>query len=132
MRKFKLRLLPGLYTILQLQNDSGLCDYLSLKPFLSITRTGDEISVVCRQEDVPTGFNGKASMDWRALEVAGPLRFDESAVLSTLLQPLAMAGISVFTISTYNTDYIFVSKSAIALTVATLQNSGHEIQVNSE
>lgn len=132
MRKFRLHVLPGLYTILQLQNDSGLHDYLSLQPFFSITRSGAEISVVCRQDDVPTGLDGKVSTDWRALEVAGPLQFDETAVLSTLLHPLAIAGISVFTVSTYNTDYIFVRKSAIALTIETLQNSGHEIQVNSE
>ena len=74
--------------------------------FVSITRTPDELSIVCPQEAVPP--DTQVEEDWRALVVAGPIPFEATGVLSALANPLAEAGIPIFAISTYDTDYVLV------------------------
>jgi|1186.fasta_scaffold296971_1 hypothetical protein len=74
--------------------------------FVSITRTPDELSVVCPQEAVPP--DTEVEEDWRALVLPGPIPFEATGVLSALTVPLAEAGIPVFAISTYDTDYVLV------------------------
>ena len=77
--------------------------------FVSITRTPDELSIVCAQEAVPP--DTKVEEDWRALVIPGPIPFEETGVLAALATPLADAGISIFAISTYDTDYVLVRAS---------------------
>jgi hypothetical protein len=74
--------------------------------FISITRTPDELSIVCAEEAVPP--DTQVEEDWRALVVPGPISFEASGVLSALATPLADAGIPIFAISTYDTDYVLV------------------------
>jgi hypothetical protein len=74
--------------------------------FVSITRTPDELSIVCPQEAVPP--DTRVEEDWRALMVPGPIPFEATGVLSALASPLAAAGIPIFAISTYDTDYVLV------------------------
>jgi hypothetical protein len=74
--------------------------------FVSITRTPDELSVVCPQEAVPP--DTVVEEDWRALVIPGPIPFEATGVLAALTVPLAEAGIPVFAISTYDTDYVLV------------------------
>jgi enamine deaminase RidA (YjgF/YER057c/UK114 family) len=74
--------------------------------FVSITRTPDELSVVCPQEAVPP--DTEVEEDWRALVIPGPIPFEATGVLAALTVPLAEAGIPVFAISTYDTDYVLV------------------------
>src|SRR5205823_1115510 len=72
----------------------------------SVTRTGDELSVVCRQEVVPAGT--RAEDGWRCLRVAGAMSFDLVGVLAALTTPVAAAGVGVFAFSTFDTDYLLV------------------------
>jgi len=95
--------------------------------FWSVTRTKDELSVVCPAEAAPAGDVVKVESDWRALQVAGPLDFSMVGVMAGLTAPLAEIGISVFVISTYDTDYILVKKSALAHAVDVLQSAGHTV-----
>jgi hypothetical protein len=74
--------------------------------FVSITRTPEELSIVCAQEAVPP--DTQVEEDWRALVVQGPIPFEATGVLSALAVPLAEAGIPIFAISTYDTDYVLV------------------------
>lgn len=76
--------------------------------FFSITKTQDELSVVCSEDKVPQDV--KAEKEWRCLKVKGPLDFGLTGILSSLVQPLAEAKISVFVISTFDTDYIMIKK----------------------
>jgi hypothetical protein len=77
-------------------------------PFVSITRTADELSIVCRQAQVPADV--KCERDWRCLRIVGAIPFSMVGVLASLLNPLADANIAVFTISTFDTDYVFVKE----------------------
>jgi hypothetical protein len=74
--------------------------------FVSITRTPDELSIVCAQEAVPP--DTEVEEDWRALMLPGPIPFEATGVLAAMTVPLAEAGIPIFAISTYDTDYVLV------------------------
>lgn len=74
--------------------------------FVAVTRTAGELSVVCECRCVPDGV--RAERCWSVLEVEGPIPFEQTGVLASILQPLAEAKISVFAISTYDTDYVLV------------------------
>jgi hypothetical protein len=74
--------------------------------FLSVTRTADEVSVVGLDASIPAGV--RAERGWRAFKVAGPLDFSLTGVLAGIAGPLAEAGVSIFALSTYDTDYVLV------------------------
>jgi len=93
--------------------------------FFSITRTPEELSIVCPVSVVPPEV--LADRGWRALKVRGPLDFGMVGVLSTLIAPLARAGISIFALSTYDTDYLLVKEQAWSQTIAALREAGHTI-----
>ena len=90
----------------------------------SITRTADEPSIVCRQDAVPEGV---AERGWRCLRVAGTIPFLVVGVLASLAAPLAEAGISVFAISTFDTDYLLVKEKDLTMTLDALRRSGHAV-----
>jgi hypothetical protein len=93
------------------------------REFCSITRTAQELSIVCRASDVPR--NIKAERGWRALRVAGPLDFSLSGVLAGLATPLAEAAISIFSVSTFDTDYLLVRSYALEQATMVLRGAGH-------
>jgi hypothetical protein len=74
--------------------------------FVSVTRTTDELSIVCPQAAVPPGTRSEDG--FRALKVEGPIPFEQTGVLASLAGPLADAGIPIFAIATYDTDYVLV------------------------
>ena len=78
---------------------------------VSLTRTADELSIVCPQAHLPAGV--RAEHGFRAFKVMGPLDFALTGVLSGLLLPLAAVGVSVFTLSTYDTDYLLVREAQL-------------------
>ncbi len=103
-----LRLLDGELTILRLPPDAQTPSWLNLspRPLVSVTRTPNELSIVCPSVDVPHGVPCEAG--WRAFTVEGKLEFSAVGVLAAILNPLAEAGISILSISTFDTDYVLV------------------------
>jgi enamine deaminase RidA (YjgF/YER057c/UK114 family) len=81
----------------------------------AITRAPGELSIVCPEEAVPPDVQYEGG--WRALQVPGPIPFETTGVLASIAQPLAAAGISIFAISTYDTDYVLVKEPERALAV---------------
>lgn len=96
----------------------------------AITRTRDELSIVCPQADVPPSTFSEP--EWRALKVAGPLDFSLTGVLASLAAPLADAGISIFALSTFDTDYLLVKSDVLALAVEVLRRAGHSVAVGAD
>jgi hypothetical protein len=88
----------------------------------SITRTAEETSVVCLRENAPRG--ARVEDGWRALKLEGPIPFEEIGVLSALSGSLARAGLSVFAISTFDTDYILVKEASLAAALEALAKAG--------
>ncbi len=91
--------------------------------FFSITRTPEELSIVCPESLAPVDV--RTERGWRALRVAEVIDFSVIGVLATLAVPLAEAGISVFAISTYNTDYMLVKEHDLGRAIEKLREAGH-------
>ena len=93
--------------------------------FVSITRTPDELSIVCDESSVPADI--RAERSWRALRVEGPIPFEVTGVAAAITAPLAAAGISVFLIATFDTDYLLVKSEVYGRAVEVLRESGIEV-----
>ena len=126
MRTYELEVLPFELAICRLGPEEGAPQWALQAQFFSLTRTGDELSVVCPQDQVPPGV--EMSGGWTCLKLRGPLNFDQVGVLASLAQPLADAGISIFVVSTYETDYILVQRKDINQAVSVLRKKGHAVQ----
>jgi hypothetical protein len=90
---------------------------------LAMVRTAEELSIVCREDLVPSG--SAVETGWRAIKVEGPLDFSLVGVLAALAAPLAQAGVSIFAISTFNTDYILVKQTHLEAAIQALAAAGH-------
>ena len=88
--------------------------------FWSLTRTPDELSLVCAEDDLPPSVEEHVERGWRAFQLEGPVPFSTTGVISGLTVPLAAAGIGVFVISTFDTDYLLVKTSAFERAAAIL------------
>jgi len=121
----RLSLLPGQFSVCRLKPSDPLPTWATNGPFCAITRTAEELSIVCPDASVPDGVVQEPG--WRLLKVAGPLDFSLVGVLASLVTPLAQAGISIFALSTYDTDYLLVKKERLAQTLAALQQAGHQV-----
>ena len=120
----RLRALPGRFAICRL--DPGAVPFWEAGAFYSVTQTADELSVVCAEADVPEGV--RHSPGWRILGVSGRLDLALVGVLSALTAPLASAGISVFALSTFDTDYLLVQEPNLDRAVEALRSAGHLVE----
>ena len=125
-RRFELCVLPGRFAVCRLQPSSPIPAWLPERGFVSVTRTADELSVVCEESCVPVGV--KAQAGWVVMALRGPFEFSEVGVLASLAEPLAKAGIGIFVISTFDTDYLLVAQENLDRTVAALTSAGHTIE----
>lgn len=93
----------------------------------SITKTEDELSVVCQSHLVPPGITCESG--WVVYKVHGPLDFGLTGILSSIAEPLAVAKISIFAVSTYDTDYILVKEVGRDKSLETLKKAGFELKI---
>ena len=115
--------LPDRLAVCRLDPGDPLPAWASGDAFLSVTRTRDELSIVCAEELPP----GEVTREdgWRALVIEGQLDFGLVGILAEVSGALASAGVSLFAISTYDTDYVLVRAARLDLAVATLRERGH-------
>jgi len=123
----QLRLLrvAGTFAVCKLAATSPIPSWATRGDLFSVTRTSDELSVVCRQELVPDG--ALCERDWHCLRVAGAMPFTLVGVLAALTTPVANAGVGVFAVSTFDTDYLFIKADDLSKAVAALRAAGHEV-----
>ena len=121
----KLLTLDELYAIVRLHPDAGLPEWATMGQFWSVTRSETELSVVCREDDVPA--DASAERGWCALEVAGPLDFSLTGVVASLVTPLAEAEVPIFVLSTFDSDYVLVRELDLARAVDALRDAGHTV-----
>ncbi len=125
-RTLTLATLPETFAVCRLGPDEPIPDWaLTASSFLSLTRTTDELSIVCTESAVPDEIRREG--DWRALKVDGLLDFAETGILASLATPLADAGVSVFAISTFDTDYLLVKQAVLDTVRSVLIGAGHRI-----
>lgn len=121
-----LRVLPQSLAICRLPAEAEVPGWASRGPFVSVTRTPDELSIVCPESSVPEEIEMEAG--WRALQVEGPLDFSLTGVVASLAVPLAEAGIPIFVISTFETDWLLVKAERLERAVGVLRGAGHRVQ----
>jgi uncharacterized protein len=128
MKTLTLEILPGNYAIHRLAPDSSIPAWaLTATGFSNITRTSDELSIVCQTHDLE--LNGvKQDTGWACLKLIGPFAFDLTGILSSVLNPLRDAEIGIFAISTFDTDYVLVKLEHLGRAVTTLENAGHTVR----
>lgn len=126
MRNLQLTSLDGDFAICRLDAGKVTPGWAVGGPFYSITHTQDELSIICLHEQVPG--NIQCQPGWRVLKIEGPFDFDQIGVLASLTAPLADAGISLLTISTFDTDYILIQSDSIAQALLVLASAGHNIE----
>ena len=126
MEKLKIKLLDGTYAVCQMENVEKVPSWVEEKGFFSVTKTEDEISVVMFQDKISKDI--KAEKDWRILKVEGTLDFSLIGILAKISSVLAENQISIFVISTFNTDYILVKEEKIEKAMAVLNLEGYEIK----
>lgn len=125
MPSLPLTLLPDHLAVCRLAPDAPLPIWVAGPGLVSITRTDEELSITVAQDRVPGDV--MAVGPWRALKVHGPLDFALTGILAALTVPLAQAGISLFAIATYDTDYILVRAETLEAAITALTAAGHLI-----
>ncbi len=124
MGKLKLKILDGLYAVCQVGENFKDFD-LENKDFFSITKTEDEVSVVMLQDKIKSEI--KAEKDWKILKIEGILDFSLIGILSKISSILAKNQISIFVISTFNTDYILIKEEKIEEAISILTQEEYEV-----
>jgi uncharacterized protein len=120
----KLSILPGSFALCRLSPDNEVPGWVwENKTLLSVTYTEDELSIVCQSSLIPSYI--RAEVGWVAIKVQGPLDFSFTGVLAALSGPLAAGGVSIFAVSTFDTDYILVKERDISQAKLILEQNGH-------
>lgn len=126
--------MPGLTLQLEM-GDFSVCRLSPNEPapawagsgvFSSVTRTTEELSVICPSVQVPSGVKHEAS--WRLLKFQGPFAFNETGILASVLAPLAAAKIGILATATFDTDYLFVKTTQLDDAIRVLDNAGHTVR----
>ena len=121
-----LMVLAGEYAVCRLAPSTpAIPAWATAGPWYSVTRTADELSIVCPTAQVPGDVRAEAG--WRMLRLAGPFPFELTGILAAVLAPLAGAAIPIFALSTFETDYLLVKAHDLARAVAELRAAGHRV-----
>lgn len=127
MPAYPLAVWRGQWAVCRLPADSDVPSW-ALAPgrLISVTRTATELSIVAPSAGVPATV--LAERDFRVIEVVGPVPFSVIGLMAAITRPLAEAGVSVFTLATYDTDYVLVREAALEAAVRVLSAAGFEIE----
>jgi hypothetical protein len=123
--KLKFRQLPGPYAIVRFAPDSPVPDWATKGEFTSITRSADELSIVCPADNLPRDVD--SPHHWIRLKLEGPFPFELTGVLLSFIEPLSRNDIPIFAISTYDTDYVLIQEDHAGNAMDILREAGHEL-----
>lgn len=124
--RLTLEIMIDSFAICRMAPNSTVPDWVDQKPWVSVTRTDEELSIVCRESLVPGDV--QTDTGWRMLKLQGPFPFDLVGVLSSVLNPLAEKGVSIFAVSTFDTDYLMVKGDKLELACSVLTEAGHLVK----
>ena len=118
-----LQLISGEFAVCRLPASEPVPTWAGSAVFSSVTRTADQLSIMCPANQVPTDVKHEAG--WRLLKFAGPFDFGAVGILTSVAAPLAAAGISSLAVATFDTDYLLVKADRLEAVVQALTASGH-------
>jgi hypothetical protein len=122
-----LTVFPDRYAISRLDAKADVPEWSAKGQFVSVSRTPDELSIVCVEANVPMGITCEPG--WRILKCEGPLDYALTGIIASLAEPLADAGVPIFPIATHDTDYILVKESHLETAIRALTGYGHAVRV---
>jgi hypothetical protein len=117
---------PGRYAVCRLLPDAPPPEWAFHGEFWSVTRTREELSVVCGEIAVPEGI--RAEKDWVCLQLIGPFDFALAGILEAFLRPLARAKVPIFALSTFDTDWVLIPSARQAEALNALAEAGHILE----
>ncbi len=123
--KLRFRQLGDAFAIVRLASDATTPAWANTGDFTSITRTANELSIVCPTANLPPDI--QSSHRWICLKLEGPFPFSQTGVLLSFIRPLSENGIPIFAISTYDTDYVLIQEEFAEATLDLLRTAGHEL-----
>ncbi|MGB7600887.1 MAG: ACT domain-containing protein [Candidatus Sulfotelmatobacter sp.] len=121
----KFRQLPGLYAIVRMAPTTPIPNWAASAEFTSITRTADELSIVCPLANLPADV--QSQLRWICVKLEGPFPFSQTGVLMSFIAPLSESGVPIFAISTFDTDYVLVPEEFAGQALQMLTKAGHEL-----
>ena len=121
----KFKILPGRFAICQLPAGSAVPDWATAGEFWSVSAAPEELSIVCPESAVPAG--AKVQHGFVCFQLEGPFPLDSIGILRQFLDPLAGAGVAIFAVSTFNTDFVLVHSRQKDLAVDVLTRAGHKL-----
>jgi hypothetical protein len=124
-RTLRFSIVPGDFAVCRLAPDAPFPVWAVRRGIASVVRTPDELSVVCPMEDIQPGATVEGP--WACIKLEGPFPFDQTGVLASVLDPLADAGIPIFALSTFDTDYVLVKTEQLEAATAALVRAGHQL-----
>ena len=121
-----LTVLPHRYAICRLDARADAPDWSAIGEFTSISRTSEELSIVCLEANVPSGVTFEPG--WRVFKCVGPLDFSLPGVIASLAEPLADAAVPIFPLATYDTDYVLIKELHLQTAINALTTYGHAVR----
>lgn len=122
----ELRVLPGSYSVVKYAPQSPLPTGLDRSAFSSVSRSSEELSVVWESRLITEGYEARED-GWKCLKVEGKLDFSLTGILASIVNPLAEARISIFALSTFDTDYVLVKEEQLSRAKEVLAQAGFAI-----
>ncbi len=124
--KLAISVLEDPFVVCRLSPDSAIPEWAVKRAFYSITRTRDALTLVLPEVHLPQDVERQGG--WRCLRLEGPFDLMTVGILASVLTPLAQARISVFALSTFETDYVLVKEEDLARAVRALVKAGHHVK----
>jgi hypothetical protein len=123
--KLRFRRLPGQFAVARLPANSPIPAWALGGEFSSVTRTAEELSIVCGAENVSPGVALQSG--WICFKLEGPFPFSQTGILAAFINPLSHHGVPIFAISTFDTDYVLIQDRFLGVAEDLLRNAGHEL-----
>ncbi len=128
MHSIAFRLVPGEWAIARLPAAAPLPDWALLPgAFVALVRTAEELSIVAPAASTPADLPS-VETGWSLLQLQGPFAFSETGILASFASPLAEAGIALFAVSTFNTDYLLLKTATLPAALRALAAAGHRLE----
>lgn len=125
LKELVLSTLDGFFAICKLNPQTKIPNWALKGEFYSITRTSEELSILCPQKIIPDEITSVGR--WRGLKIEGPFKFTEIGILNSITAPLTSVKISLLSISTFDTDYVFIQDDQFEDALLILAAYGHEV-----
>jgi uncharacterized protein len=124
-RVIRLKQLTGTYAICRLDPDSAIPSWADGRGFLSITRSDDELSIVCLETRIPSDIRQDGG--WTCVKFIGPFAFDDTGIVASVIMPLSANGIGIFVVSTFDGDHLLVKTADLPRVRRVLAKAGHDL-----